>query len=279
MGFDPWTIGIELGLTVGLGAVQRWLGDPPPDDRKGVFSSYPATAEGTPVPIVYGRIRVRQPIVAWYGISRKRALATIEGLGNDTPFGENELGERLHYGLSMLFVVGVPCGPIGVPTGARLLAIFDGDTKYEMNLGHLDTLQLFGGLGVLGAPPTIVTPYHGTLQFFSGNSDQLISDNAAIHPLIPADQEPDITEIGRFMKWASRLGNTPITVKSEEIPGYRNQMLVAFTGDHSVPIAGGDDDSFEGPTLDAFYFGPSDTIPRLSVECRHVRLDDSTEPA
>lgn len=268
MGFEPVTILAQFGIAVGLRALQSWLSDPPPDDRKGVFSSYPATAEGSPVPLVYGRVRVRQPVVYWYGIARKRKVSDLEGLGSGDP-GDPGLVE--HYGMCMLFAIGVPCGPNAAATGARLLAIFDGDTKYECNLGHGDTLQLFGALGVLGAPPTTTppTPYHGTVQFFAGTSDQQLSDNAPINPLIPADQEPDLFEIGRFMKWDSRV--TPgSTIVPGEIPGYRNVMLVALTGDHTIPIAG-DDEGFGQPFLDAFYFGPSPSLPHLSFEAINQR--------
>lgn len=257
MGFSPWTIVAEIGLTVGLHELQKWLADPPPDDRRNVFSTYPATAEGTPIPIVYGRTRIRQSCVAWFGVDRQRKLEEIEGLGN----GDDGLGAQLYYGMSMLFVVGLPMGPTRTNTGARLLGIYGGEQKYEVNLAHGETVQLFGALGINGAPPPVVTPYHGTVQFFAGTSDQLISNNAANNPVIAPDAQSDITEVARFMRWAGLIGSG---LDPAYIPGYRNQMLVALTGDHGVNIVGGDSGFPE--TLDAFFFGPAPTVPTFSFE-------------
>ncbi|MEO7895903.1 MAG: LamG-like jellyroll fold domain-containing protein [Pseudolysinimonas sp.] len=257
MSFNPWMIAVELGLTVGLDLMQRWMSDPPPDDRRSAFSTYPSTAEGTPLPIVYGRTRVRQPVVPWYGVQRVRPAKDFGGLGLD---GD----AQLQYGLSMLFIVGIPCGPVDDLTGARLLAIYDGDRKYPMNLAHGETLQLFGAQGIGGQPPTLVSPFFGTVQFFGGRSTQLISNNAANNSALPPDAQVDITEIARFMRWESAISpnGEPFPL---HIPGYRNQMLVALSGDHAVPIAAPDSD-FLDETLDSFYFGPSPTVPRFSFE-------------
>jgi hypothetical protein len=168
----------------------RWWEDHPKDwSRYGDSIDIPQTEEGTPIPLIYGRVRVDRPILAWMG--------TPEAFESD--FGGQPF---ISYAASMFFVIGVPFAN-GNSTN-RIHRVWQGDTEY-LNGGSplafgqvaLDQLQGDGGLeennrlaliiyvakAVNGTTTTIddpVTAYSaGAVEFLNGNPNQRLADDSS----------------------------------------------------------------------------------------------------
>lgn len=256
MGFDPMTIMAEIGISVGLHYLQKWLAEPPPPDGPITLSNLPGTAEGAPVPLVFGKCRVNKPILVWYSPPKRQDPDYL----SDQTFGD-------FYGLNMLFVVGLPhVAPGQTSTGARLTGIWFNENKMDVNLVHFQ----YQPISAFGVNPTPFPRWGvtGLAQWFAGTSDQAISDNTA---LVAGDA--DITEVARFMRRSAHeavtIGQIISQVDPTLIPGYRNQMLVALTGDHSFPINTHEID--DGSILDAFYFAASPALPNIAFEVSTIR--------
>lgn len=100
-------------IILGTYAYHRWIEDHP--SPRPVAVNVPRVDEGAPVPLIYGKCRVRAPILVWAG-------------GQRTP---KIRGERFAYFLDMVYVVGIPF----FGGEAELLGIYAGDQFLELRLG------------------------------------------------------------------------------------------------------------------------------------------------
>ena len=254
MPFNPHVIAAQVGISVGLHYLNKWLADPPEDTRFKKWADVPVSEEGTPWPIVLGKCRVRRPVLMWSGGFRHRNLQ----IGGNSP----DLVTSWFYGLNLLFGVGLPHTEPGLTdTKARLMAIyFDESLKINFDQGGGGTPQEVGRAEALPGNygmnvPFVGTEMFGLVQFFDGRVDQLLSDNHS------GGTFTDLTEIARFMRKDGVDGTL--------IPGYRNKMLVSMTG--AVGIGQIAEDNLPSGALDAFYFGRAPALPLLSFEILSLR--------
>jgi hypothetical protein len=126
----------------------------PTVDRR--FES-PKVAEGTPVPIVYGRCRVRSPILVWSG----NYLVPPNNLGN-------------HYAVDMLFAIGIPFfeglgGFADTEAGGQVSrSIWAGDVPLEVASPPVNGAKSFTAFGEDVEP----TSFTITGAFFPGGVSQ-----------------------------------------------------------------------------------------------------------
>lgn len=162
-----WGVAISLGAQFVVWGVQRWAvreekrTPPRPQDF-----DIARTAEGSPVPIVYGQCRVDTPILAWFGNQDTR---------------QNSAG-AFDYGLDMLFVIGVPAyshlGNVDETTlvaPTRLVSVFWGDLQFQMGSASVGLTP--GGIDEIGDALALGGPGAGgglnvDVQFFDGAADQ-----------------------------------------------------------------------------------------------------------
>jgi hypothetical protein len=264
---NPWVIAAEIGISIGLHELNSWLSETPPDKAPNQLANLPKMETGEPIPLVFGRVRVRRPTVLWYGGYKRYESGEIWG------YPTSQSIAPFWYGINILFSVGIPHSPIAANTGARLLSVFksEGDgpnDKIDLGGGLADTqnVSIHTQLGHVNHEivysqnvgqtfPPDSDPPTGRIQFFAGGSGQVLSDG--VPPPTPGD-DSDLNEISRFMQ---RAGVDPTL-----IPGYRNQMLVALTGDHArfmnTPGSGQNPSNY----LACFVLGPDNTLPPLSFE-------------
>lgn len=260
MGFNPWTIVAEFAIGIGLSELKQWLSDPIARIRDHRVDS-PSSQEGSPVPIIYGQVRVRQPLLAWYGGARAFSADEISWV----EIGNHDLPPTL-YGLNMLFVLGVPMGPISSTSNAVLYGMWVGDTKVKLNIvDGSNMLTDFPG-NIAPGPFSVPNLFQqiGRISFYGGTSTQRLSDNVGPknnNPLSPQYWDFDLTFAGRFMSFASLTA--PNLPDVTTIPGYRNQMCVALTGDLGYPL---DPTDVSGNFLSAYVIGPDPTLPSISFE-------------
>lgn len=84
---------------VGQAVYHRWFEDKPLEKIKPQEVSIPRVDEGSPIPLIYGRCRVRAPILAW---TDTPVRGTGDGGGNGWPL------DATFYKMTMFFVVGIP---------------------------------------------------------------------------------------------------------------------------------------------------------------------------
>ncbi len=194
---------------------------------------FPLTEIGTPVPLVYGTVRLDSLVLVW--------------IGREDYYLQSSLNKNI-YRADMLFVVGVPpsdvAGSVQVPD---VLRFFYADTETDG--------AAFGG-GLLHEQAEVVnsgvsdeTQFKAVIEFFDGRDDQELTN---YNTSIAADFEID-------HHW--RLAGVEIGAQ----PGYRYQMMLAVlaTDDEGRLAAGrlGDDSQVKaiGVEVRARGFSPPST--------------------
>jgi hypothetical protein len=240
-----WPVLIAGGFLVGKYIYHRIV-DEPPKRKKGPRQEIqiPRSDDGAPLPIVFGKCRVRAPILAWTS-----PLQVTE------PNGEFKI-----FGIHMLFAVGIPMGQGQTKadelTAARLHKVWFGDYMMEPSSGWLPIVTqgpppfrganvtretLYGGAGGGGG-------LRGSYWWHGGYSNQTFEN----------------TRIGLFM---SIHGATPM-------PGLARQMCLAFTSvvtdsldpwyDETALDTGGSIQAVSYPA--GFVFGESGGVSSISAE-------------
>lgn len=249
-----WVILAEIGIAIGLNLLARWLSDNPRTYAVDLTSK-PSTREGDPICLVMGTDRVRQASLVWYGGFRHR---------DPIDFGSVEEVGGPRYGANMLFVVGLPMGPKAPVSPNVLLGMWFGDQKLDLNIVNTQAVRT-APHPFYGGPSTRVNKWGhiGYIQFFSGGTGQIISTNA---PGDPTDLD-DVTEVAHFIR-KQYPGDVQ---RPQEIPHYRNQMLVSLTGQRGWLT--GDDDQPDTDYWDAYYVGENSSVPPVSFEIKSRRID------
>jgi hypothetical protein len=197
-------IAIQMGVNLGMWALNKWVFNT--DEKKqrprpeGV--EFPRTEIGTPIPLVYGSIRVDSPFIVWQGKS---------GTSWDNS------AQTYRYFADLLMVIGtIPSehipydwGPALDINNIRLRRMWYGDQETgSLALGHGNSAQLNINLGGAGAGGKMSQ----FIEFFDGRSNQLITS----YPNAPSNKTD-----AAFMLH-------PTTDRSL-VPGYRQQMVVSLT--------------------------------------------------
>jgi hypothetical protein len=229
-----WQYLVAVGV-IGLDiAWHRWI-DPPKATQAPVPNrefEVPKIEEGSAVPIIYGKVRVDAPVLAWSGYPKTMSNADAVAGGftvGDAPF---------LYFLDMFYVVG-----IGFPNGlTKVHGVWVGDVK----LSWLDFVGMTGDGGfelaiVAGSLPGIVPEFGGQVEFLNGNDAQVMCDggDGTGTPHTAAAQLMQI-DGGR------------------EVPGYRGYLSALL-------YAAGPVDPVTGPQF-SWCIGGSSTVPAHAFE-------------
>lgn len=229
---------VQLAIVVGVYAYHRWFEDKPPKPKP-ADANMPRVEEGGAVPIIYGRCRVRAPILSWYGFAKAYANADTDGFG-----GSNEY----LWGADFLYVLGLTFnnGTNRVHNvWAGELKLFWDDTNFTVH-GHAATgdgefeedilieSSLVNGSGFVG----------GKIEFLNGKPLQRLIDSGTFAPT---------TEAGRRIQLAS--SPTPDLVPA--FRGYLSALL--FNGPFGTwsPVTG---------STRGFWIGATPNPPAFSFE-------------
>lgn len=255
-----WIEAIAAGVMLARYSYHRWIeGDPKRQRNPAQEVQVPRTDEGAPVPLVFGRTRVRAPILAWMG---------------NLQYADNASPAYRSFALDMLFVVGIPMGS-GVTRGNRLAgpklhAVWFGDKKLPMaGVGALPAFESALYDGQMVARPTQYGGpgagggLKGAYWWHGGWTDQ------------------------SFTAPASKVGDRMLAVGLTRIPGLARQMCVSFgklPPDSSDPYFNSTRPDQGGSSVAAAYpgqgfvFGESGSINSMSVEVSTYgdRINDVT---
>lgn len=193
---------VAVGYLVGDYIYHR-IHDRPQATKVSRFISLPNGGEGSVIPLVYGRVRVKQPLMAWWGVATDVAGSS---------FG---VTAATLYGVDMFFNVGV-----GFQGGsAHLYHIYVGE--YQLGEGP-PGLASQSGAGDGGGGTS--TPMDnsvaagndfigGIVEFLDGRSTQTMVDPIALTAT---------TQIGQRMLDDLTIGD------GAQIPGYRGYISVGL---------------------------------------------------
>ena len=145
------TVAVQLGVSIGLWAINKYILNEKPKLEKPSPRGleFAQNTIGTPVPIVYGRVRIDNPILVWVG-----------GRGFEVE------GDALSYQASLLLVLGVP--PSEPTEDPALLGFWYGDKEHGLSMLHEQEQPVSLVLGDGGE-------LRAMIQFFDGRTDQLIT--------------------------------------------------------------------------------------------------------
>jgi len=136
--------------------------------------NFPTATEGRPVPLVWGRVKLKGPNLIWYGNFRKQAVSEEISTGlfsSDTV----TTAHRYYIGMQFALCLGQVDALHGVWVNEK--QVYDGDLLHEGQASIVET-ELFGGEehGQGGL--------FGTITFYDGRSDQ------SADPYIASQQSP-----------------------------------------------------------------------------------------
>lgn len=193
-------------------AVPDVPGVPPPN-----FGVIPRVDEGASVPIVYGTVRVRSPILVWYGniLTPGQSYDAVGIPGS--PFTAD------HYSIDTLFLIGIPfdCGGQSFHGGkAELLRVWFGDALLATGLGiaaSAGTTQQFE----FGPTPPATTDFSVNGVFYQGGANQDVTNGTSSTQVVGGTTYDDGVLNGASYDQALLNNGDDDTL----IPGYRQQML------------------------------------------------------
>jgi len=219
MYFELFVAAVMIGTFV----YHRWIEDHPASPRP-TDVQLPRVDEGTPITMVYGRCRVRTPVMVWSG------NYLVPGDEYDTSPSGTATAD--HYSLDTLFILGVPFyGGKAALTGA-----WAGDTPITMHIdASAGTTQRYDG-GPGGTP----TDFSVNGVFYQGTTIQDVTNGT---PSIFPDTGTFIDGVNYRVGLAT--GTTALVAMlfagedSTRIPGYRSQLVlfshVAIGGSPALP--------------------------------------------
>jgi hypothetical protein len=259
---------ILAAILIGDYFYHRWW-DQPAKPKPSVEVTLPRTDDGAPYPIVYGRVRIKSPVIAWCD---KPISMTSADLGGIIGVADT----AVLYFLSQYLILGIPFKD-GDQT---LFAMWAGDSllvEDTSGIGSAVALSTLTGTssdydihdmreGHVGQALVVNDPLSGwtntgAVEFRNGGSTQVLCD-------VPFGGE---SHVGTHMAtsstgsgaWNSLYG----TIAAADIPGYRGFLSVFLYGYESSshwivgPSPSVPQYSFEIRSLPATWLGPEQQVP------------------
>lgn len=254
----PWLTAGAILYLGGTYAWRHWVEPPakrgPPQKDLGL----PRVDEGANVPLVYGKCRVRSPIIAWVGTPHFFDASLYFDSGDITGIATGDM-----YACSMFLVLGIP-----FPEGTqRIHRMWAGElpvtrfvkTGFASDFEPED-LTGDGGFEDNTRPCWLSTKSgdfasftHGKLEFLNGNASQQLVD--------PTTLEPS-TVAGRYMTVYE--GTSPGQLQGDmtggTVPGYRGFLSVMLYNAYG--------------NSDHWALGPSPQVPQFSFEVSSYPASD-----
>jgi Putative phage tail protein len=222
------------GLIIGLGIMATEMiinafadGPPPPQGANEL--QLPTVEDGAPYPLIFGRVRIRKPVLVWCDTP----IQVLRSAGTE---------EFYDYYMSMHLVLGIPFvngqqniwnvwagevemrqNPFGTATGLGSLV---GDGNFEDVAPSHRQVDVVAESDPGNLSSQILAT--GMVEFLNGNSSQLIVDNVPAYVAL--------TRLGQHMTVAQTVGDfsTYGTVDPRYTGSYRGLMSVFLTGNSST---------------------------------------------
>lgn len=247
----PW---LTAGAVLYLGgnyAWHRWVEPPPKRSPPQKDIGLPRLDEGANIPLVYGKCRVRSPIIAWIGTPHFFAAEDYFDLGDISGIATGDM-----YACSMFLVLGIPF-PGGTQKIHRMWAgemplIKDDQSGFLAGIADLDDLTGDGGFEDNTRPCRLRTNggdfgsfTQGKLEFLNGNASQELVDPTTFGPS---------TVAGRYMTVYQSAAASDLQgdIPGGRVPGYRGFLSVMLYNANATSLH--------------WALGPTPQVPQFSFE-------------
>jgi hypothetical protein len=147
---------VAAGFMVGQYIYHRWIEDPDVINRPPREFQIPRNDPGSTIPLIFGRVRVRAPILAWCSTPFEEEGSVL----NTYPTG------TYAYQLDMFFILG-----IGMTDGLgenNVHALWSGDTKFT----YFGEDEGVDAIAEISHPGTAEPFVGGLIQWYGGNPSQ-----------------------------------------------------------------------------------------------------------
>jgi hypothetical protein len=226
-------LAIQGGIAAGLFLINKYIvrdeRKRPPAPQK---LDIARTEEGTPIPLIYGKVRVDSPVLAWWG-NPSRNYVDAAGIWR--------------YGANFLFIVGIP-HESGSTDALGLNAVYWGDSKRSTMTGVSVPLLHEGGAFIGSESQQIVGfdvvpgEFNASVVFFDGRSGQSLSsltgfwDSDITLSLVPGYEHQAVVAIYcPTENGAAGIGADPrLPQVSFEVTGRRDIMPFPLDGINPV---------------------------------------------
>jgi hypothetical protein len=181
---------ISVGFLLSDMAYHRWHPSTTPAPIKPQEVSIPRCDAGTPVPLIYGRCRVRKPILAWTGTPVRVTGNVTNGWPSGVTF----------YQMDMFFVIGIVMAD-GVAT-SKVHGMWAGDRKFDPGFGFsAKETPIVAEIDASTGGITEEGPVGTQVMFFDGNAAQDVSASIAGTRMFASGWA--LTEIPSFIGYLS----------------------------------------------------------------------------
>lgn len=177
---------IVLAATIATWVYHRWFEDHPALPMPPQLM-VPRTAEGTPLPIVYGQCRLRSPVVVWAG-------NYFVPDGHFTKVTSGVEFATTHYSVDILFCLGVPfySAAAAAVVGSQLRGGWAGDTPMRMTINTVASGAAAQACYSGKDPPDSDFTFTGV--YYCGTWDQNVLDQSTAFGTTPRTI-PDMTAV------------------------------------------------------------------------------------
>lgn len=214
-----WTL-IQVGIIIGAYVVSRYMAPDAPPRQSDKVPQLPTVEEGAPLPLVYGRDRIRTPVLVWWGNFASN-------------FVDWTSPPVIRYGMDMLFSLGIapPCvRTIGGWKNHVILNVYVNDRPFgihqlfgvaatELSTANKPTGRIMSVLdnsAALGGPGSGGGVSFG-IEFWDGHEDP-----GFLYQDVVYDSAGALTQAGLAMQRAG--------VDLAHVPGYAHQLMVGIYG-------------------------------------------------
>jgi hypothetical protein len=217
-------LGVQLALWITLYAVNRWLNNPEKGQPKRNELNLPQVEDGSPIPLVYGRVRIDAPILVWHS-----ALDQSVDDGSATASG------LTIFKMDQFFVLGAPIAPAVDSLPKKLHAMWVGEKKFSPTNGQM----LAGGFMRIKHSDPRDGGVWGTVQMHDGSATQVLNVPGTIPggggPLPPANATCIANALAYDYVISNGIHPPPIISALpasifHEWPSYRHLITVSLTG-------------------------------------------------
>lgn len=239
----PWLavqVGAAMAMLVGEQIYHRWFADKPTKRIPRRDITIPQTDEGTPMPLIYGRVRVREPVLVWHS----------------APAFESP-----SYTMNLFFVLGLVMDD-GKGTN-RVHSMWAGDTDPSYNNGFWD--QIGSPMTGAGGPESPISVQLSTInsdqlgfgfvEFLNGNPSQVLAN----------DGENDTNAYTQAGRTLLRAGTTGGSLTASQIPGYRGMLSVLLYRDSTHSWKYGTSQNIPAYSFEASSYQSGNSFPAVGI--------------
>lgn len=230
-------VGVSLGFMIGDYIYHRITDEAPTPKEVKQFQT-PTVEEGAPIPMIYGRCRVRTPILAWHG----RARSDVGDIANGSP------DVPYIYLMDQFYVLGYAMNGGNATSDVHMM--WAGDARFKGFIGGLAD----AGRSLDQDGATVLEVFQGgSYEVFDGDAAQELTDAAGAATC----------EIAQRM-----IDDSDPAIAGTAIPGYRGYISIGLFATGGFRWSMGPSPTLPAYSFEASSYVDSDNYPAVGIYAR-----------